>query len=56
MTRIVRSASKMLIIVDNTWTHWGEGNIRKRNPMIHHQRFTARDKIRNGPQVGELAT
>ena len=24
-------------VVDKTWTHWGEGNIRKRAPVIHHR-------------------
>ena len=24
-------------IVDNTWTNWGEWNIRERSPVIHHQ-------------------
>ena len=26
-------------IVDNPWTHWGEANILKRTPVIHHQVF-----------------
>ena len=24
-------------IVDKTWRHWGEANIRKRTAVIHHQ-------------------
>ena len=24
-------------IINKTWTHWGEGNMRKRTPVIHHQ-------------------